>query len=39
MAPLTVVAAPVIGLTTGLVAGLYPAWRASRVQPAEALRR
>ncbi|WP_436843038.1 ABC transporter permease [Streptomyces collinus] len=39
IAPLTVVAAPVIGLVTGLVAGLYPAWRASRVQPAEALRR
>ncbi|MYX74896.1 FtsX-like permease family protein [Streptomyces sp. SID3915] len=35
----TVAAAPVIGLVTGLVAGLYPAWRASRVPPAEALRR
>ncbi|MGW5458799.1 ABC transporter permease [Streptomyces sp. NPDC003996] len=39
IAPLTVVAAPAIGLATGLLAGLYPAWRASRVQPAEALRR
>ena len=37
--PTTVGAAPVIGLITGLVAGLYPAWRASRIQPAEALRR
>ncbi|MBD0707165.1 ABC transporter [Streptomyces sp. CBMA291] len=35
----TVVAAPAVGLVTGVVAGLYPAWRASRIQPAEALRR
>ncbi|MEV5144524.1 ABC transporter permease [Streptomyces sp. NPDC052727] len=37
--PLTVTLAPFIGLVTGVVAGLYPAWRAARVQPAEALRR
>ncbi|MDG5801303.1 ABC transporter permease [Streptomyces ossamyceticus] len=37
--PQTVAAAPVIGLVTGVLAGLYPAWRASRVPPAEALRR
>lgn len=37
--PATAAVAPVIGLVTGVLAGLYPAWRASRVQPAEALRR
>ncbi|MEU7292308.1 ABC transporter permease [Streptomyces exfoliatus] len=37
--PATVLAAPGVGLGTGLLAGLYPAWRASRVQPVEALRR
>ncbi|MFG2813775.1 ABC transporter permease [Streptomyces sp. NPDC048410] len=36
---LTLGSAPVIGLTTGLLAGLYPSWRASRIQPVEALRR
>ncbi|MGW4852806.1 ABC transporter permease [Streptomyces sp. NPDC004288] len=37
--PATVAAGPFIGLVTGVVAGLYPAWRASRIEPAEALRR
>lgn len=37
--PITLAAAPVPGLATGLLAGLYPAWRASRIPPAEALRR
>ncbi|NEC69917.1 ABC transporter permease [Streptomyces sp. SID9727] len=37
--PATVATAPLIGLVTGLVAGLYPAWRAARIEPAEALRR
>ncbi|MFC5217596.1 ABC transporter permease [Streptomyces coerulescens] len=37
--PATVVTAPGVGLLTGVLAGLYPAWRASRIQPAEALRR
>ncbi|MFF4370303.1 ABC transporter permease [Streptomyces sp. NPDC001594] len=37
--PGTVAAAPLAGLGTGVLAGLYPAWRAARVEPAEALRR
>ncbi|MFC8869539.1 ABC transporter permease [Streptomyces sp. NPDC057148] len=37
--PVVLAAAPAVGLATGVLAGLYPAWRAARVQPAEALRR
>jgi putative ABC transport system permease protein len=39
LAPWTVLGAPPIGALIGLVAGLYPALRASRIEPAEALRR
>ncbi len=39
LAPGTVLLGPAAGILTGLVAGLYPALRASSVQPLEALRR
>ncbi|MFC9594970.1 ABC transporter permease [Streptomyces sp. NPDC056944] len=38
MHPVILATAPLIGLATGVVAGIYPARRASSVQPAEALR-
>lgn len=37
--PLTVLAAPLMGLVAGLAAGTYPALRAGRIEPVEALRR
>jgi len=37
--PAAVLPAPLAGAVTGLLAGLYPAWRASRIEPADALRR
>lgn len=37
--PWTTITGPLIGLTVGLLAGLYPALRASHIQPAAALRR
>lgn len=39
MEPLTLAAGPILGILTGLVAGAYPAYRAGRIPPAEALRR
>ena len=37
--PVTVLPAPLIGALIGLLAGLYPALRAARIEPLDALRR
>ena len=37
IAPQTVWPAPLLGAAVGLLAGAYPSWRASRVEPARAL--
>jgi len=34
----SLLAAPLLGVAAGLAGGLYPAWRAARVEPARALR-
>jgi putative ABC transport system permease protein len=39
MDPWLVLVSPGIGAAVGLLAGLYPAWRAGHVDPIEALRR
>ncbi|GAF68593.1 unnamed protein product, partial [marine sediment metagenome] len=38
MAPNVIVLAVGVAIATGVVSGLYPAWRASRLDPVEALR-
>lgn len=36
--PTLLLVAPGIGLTVGIVAGTYPTWRATRIEPTQALR-
>ncbi len=38
LAPLWMALAVGVGVLVGVVAGLYPAWRAARVDPIDALR-
>src|SRR5699024_6340231 len=37
--PPWLLATPALGLAVGVVAGIYPAWRAARVEPVAALQR
>jgi putative ABC transport system permease protein len=36
--PRALLTAPLLGVAAGLLSGLFPAWRAARISPAEALR-
>ncbi|MBO9520480.1 MAG: ABC transporter permease [Nocardioidaceae bacterium] len=37
--PPALLATPLLGLSVGVVAGIYPAWRAARIEPVTALQR
>lgn len=39
MDPRLLLLSPALGIATGIIAGIYPSWRASRIPPAAALQR
>ena len=36
--PMVAFASPLVGMVTGVLAGIYPAWRGAQIEPTEALR-